>query len=58
VVPCRGIRAQGYLALGLDCGSEGGVVFFHMDFFMYCCFRPPWGYMCTGSLWTLLFSFS
>jgi hypothetical protein len=28
VVPCRGIRAQGYLALGLDCGSEGGVVFF------------------------------
>jgi hypothetical protein len=25
-VPCRGVRAQGYLALGLDGGSEGGVV--------------------------------
>jgi hypothetical protein len=28
-VPCRAVRAQGFLALGLDGGSEGGVVLLH-----------------------------
>jgi hypothetical protein len=29
VVPCRGVRVQGFLALGLGGGSEGGVVLLH-----------------------------
>jgi hypothetical protein len=29
VVPCRGVQAQGFLALGLDGGYEGGVVLLH-----------------------------
>jgi hypothetical protein len=28
-VPCRGVRAQGFLALRLDGGYEGGAVLLH-----------------------------